>query len=64
MFTLTLADDPNHNENVNGTFTLSEGGVLTVHEEGLVPRIYSPTAWLRIEDFTRSAYEDRDVAVI
>lgn len=51
MISLTLADDPNHNEQIEGSFTVTDGGVLTVRQEGMVPRIYSPSAWLRIEDF-------------
>lgn len=51
MFVLTLARDPKEPIQIQGSFTIGEGGVLTVHEEGVVPRIYAPAAWIQIEDF-------------
>lgn len=51
MFVLTLTAQPNDHEEIDGTFSVTDGGVLTVHESGLVPRIYAPSAWVLIEDF-------------
>ena len=40
-FTLTLVSDPTSHERVEGTFSVTDGGVLTVQEQGRAPRIYS-----------------------
>jgi hypothetical protein len=55
VFTLKLAADPTTNEQIKGTFAIGDAGVLTVYEEGLVPRLYSPNAWISIEDFRGTA---------
>jgi hypothetical protein len=49
-FTLTLVSDPTSHERVEGTFSVTDGGVLTVQEQGRAPRIYSPSAWISVED--------------
>ncbi|TYL55751.1 hypothetical protein FXB39_00645 [Nocardioides sp. BGMRC 2183] len=53
MFTLKLADDPQLNHQIKGNYTVTDGGVLKVWEEGLAPRVYAPGAWVSIEDFRR-----------
>lgn len=52
MIYLKLAADPDNPQQIEGEFHVTEAGLLTVREDGKVPRTYSPHAWISFEDFS------------